>query len=804
MQATFFGARLPLTKTIVLREGEYVITPYPHVSKITSYHATFQSLAELEALLRAHARQGHCLFNGQLTQPLTDESRAGKTLKGAQREWVVFDFDRVPAASAEEAISKFLPSCCQNVSYIVQYSASMFRPGGKSFSGHIFMALASATTEGMLRDWFESINFTQPALEKELTLTDSGLALHWPLDRSAAFDSKLIYIATPRCYGFDSAIDSEAAIRLVKKKLDAVEVPKFDPVPRGTIEGKINALRRQAGLPEKDFRTRTFNVGAEEGEVLVGSDPGMVSDIKPMGEHYIKFNLNGGNSMGYWIDLRNPAVIKNFKGEPWLLTKEIDERLFKSLSVAAPKLVANPPIEDGMEVLAFYATNQNSAIKIGTYSPQREKLELYGSTETASKIWLTEFGVVRPQLQHMFLEFNPKSDIQYVPGSKVVNTFQRTSYMRQEPSSAKPSTASELPPLVGKIIRSILGYPSEDVLVHFLNWLAFIFQRREKTGTAWVLSGRTGTGKSSFIRYILSPLFGSDCVVIKQYGTVGENFNGYLERALFVVFEECDTGSVSNTAELMSKLRHWITDSPVAIRRMNTDSYEAASYANFFFTSNKRTPVEITSDDRRFNIADRQEVEIHFTPNEILALESGSELQVFADVLHRWPVNVALVHKPVMTQAREDMHEATTPINQLIAEAVRSGDLQFFIDRTPTEAEAAADFFGDFNPSGMYRELIDRSIGLAEAGQPAVVKESDLFVLFRTLIPDSRYFQSSKTWRKRHYKSLGLNIEQQHRVGEKRERGLLVTWRKPSDKPPAIEDNGDKVVPIKRKAKERT
>src|SRR5690349_6977960 len=141
MHVTFFGARLPLTKTIVWREGEYAVTAYPHVTRLTSFQNPVTSLADFEAALRAHAKQGHCLFNGQLTQPLIDESRAGKTLKGLPRDWIIFDFDKVPATSAEDAVQKYLPESCQNVSYIAQCSASMFFGKEQFFSGHIIMML---------------------------------------------------------------------------------------------------------------------------------------------------------------------------------------------------------------------------------------------------------------------------------------------------------------------------------------------------------------------------------------------------------------------------------------------------------------------------------------------------------------------------------------------------------------------------------------------------------------------------------------------------------------------------------------
>lgn len=795
----FLGAKLPLTKTIACRDGAFAVAPYPHVSNVTSYHETASNLASFHALLSEHARAAHCLFNGQLLHPLTAESRRGKTVKGAPREWVVFDFDKVDAKDHADVVKKFLPVECQNVSYIAQHSASMFVPGRTQWSGHIFMQLKEPSTGQLLREWFEALNFTIPALRDEISLTDSGIGLHWPLDRSAAYDSKLIYIAPPRTYGFTPTMTAAEAIVLVKKKLPVLKIGAYTPISKAAISVRVNELRKAAGLEELDLRTRPF----EDGEVLVNAEPGTITDIKPMGEHYIKFNLNGGDSMGYWIDLRNPAIIKNFKGEPWLLTKEVDEKLYKQLSKIAGRIVSRPPLDEGAEVLAFYATNQNSKIKIGTIKPAQHELVINNSSETAARAWLAEFGVLQAGfLPHLDLIFDPTSEVQYVPGSTFLNTFSPTGYMMQDKKSAKASKLDELPPVTAKLLQSMLGDPTPEILAHFINWLAYIFQTRKKSETAWVITGRTGTGKGTFVKLVLRPLFGTQNVQNVQFNALSKDFNGYLENAMFVVFEECDTRAVPNVQELQAKLRHYVTDSPLQIRKMQTDHYSADNFTNFLFFANERTPVVVTSDDRRFNVTDRQEKQFLPTPNEYMTLAQGNELEAFADVLHRWPVDEVAVRKVIQTQARQDMHEATTTINQQIADAIRAGDLQFFIDRMPSDIEAQADFYNRFNPLTMFKEKIDIFVEVAAAGQPIVLNDGDLFALFRMLIPDTRFFQDSKTWRRRHYKSLGLDLDAKHRKPgdwNKQVRGILVQWNMPEGlQPKAVPE---KVVPIKQRRK---
>lgn len=796
MHVVFLSGRLPLTKTFAMTNGVLAATPYPHIAKVTSHHEQVSSLAEFHSQLVAHAKRGHCLFGGQLTRPLKGESRAGATAKDS-KAWVVFDFDKVEGKDHADVVKRYLPKECQDVSYIAQLSASMFRPDATLWSGHIFMLLEREVEEQRLRQWFEYINFTNKALTAQVKLSDSEQALHWPLDRTVAYNSKLIFIAPPKCYGFEPTV--KEPIALIKKKRQHLVIAEFNPIDNQTIRQKINELRRDIGLDEISYSLTQF-----EGQwVLDQSAECSIHDIKTSGDHYIRFNLNGGDSYAYFIDLRKPDLIRNFKGEPLLKTEEAAPDLWKSLRKIAPRAVSKPALNEGTEVLAFYATNQASMVKIGLFDHASHDLVLNNSGERAAKAWQAEYGIVGTgMLPHMELVFDPHCDVQYVTGATQINLFKATPYMTRERTNPQPSKLADVPKLTDRIMRSMLGNPTDEVYKHFLNWLAFIYQFRRKPGTAWVMSGVEGTGKGTFVKYILTPIFGQKAVKVVQYGLLNQEFNDFLEHALFVVFEEADVNAADNDAALMAKLRHMITDSEMMIRRMRTDPYPAETYFSCMFFSNKKTPVMTPRHDRRFNVAEWQDARLFFTPNEYALLQTGAELNDVADVLQRWPVDLEAITRVVETEARQRIHEATSSINQLIADAVLAGDLQFFIDRMPSEAEATSDFHNRFNPIGMFQQLIDEYITAAANGAQVLVKDEDLFVLFRTLIPDARYFQDSKTWRKRHYKSLGLEVDKQVRVPgnwDKRARGLLINWQAPTDAPPTKAKTGEGVVPMRRK-----
>ncbi len=204
---------------------------------------------------------------------------------------------QLDAAASQDVVKRYLPKACQTVSYVAQLSASMFRPDHETWSGHIFMMLDKPAEEKHLRAWLESLNFTNKELFAQLRLSDSQQALHWPLDRTVAYNSKLIFIAPPKCYGFDPAI--EESITLVKKAKPTLTIPQFEKIETSQIKQRINDLRSEVGLDPISYDTTVF----EDTLVLREAAEVVLHDVKTSGDNYIRFNLNGGDSYAYFIDL---------------------------------------------------------------------------------------------------------------------------------------------------------------------------------------------------------------------------------------------------------------------------------------------------------------------------------------------------------------------------------------------------------------------------------------------------------------------------------------------------------------------
>lgn len=757
MDLVFLSARIPLTKSIAYsaRDDSYTTAPYPMVTRVTSHQETALTMHDFERLLLEYAAQGHCLLKGQLDQTLVNTSRAGHSIDGPQ-EWIVFDFDKVACTpdfeGALNAISKYLPPCCHHVDCIVQLSASCYNPNTTHLSCHIYMALSPHKSSQELKEWLEWINF-HGALSKELKLTDSQMGLHFPLDRTVAAASKLIYIAPPRLIGYTTQVRN--SIRFVKSTHPVLTIPTVEPMGGDRIRDKINELRRAGGLAEREYRT----VKAHGHDFLVGAEECVIHDISKSGDTYLRFNLNGGDSQAYFVNIREPHIVGNHKGEPYLYTREIAPNFFKSLTKAAQSLSLAPKTGDGIEPLAFYATNKGSSVYVGYYDRVNDDLRLDTSNETAARSWMMSFGVPPTGLlPHMDIEFDMSSNVRYEAGYPIVNVYKQTDFIKDyaDPEEGRrPMNYIEVDGKCPNIMKTIISAHggSHEAVTYFLNWLAHIFQTRQRSNTAWVWHGVQGTGKGMIINNVIIPLFGENVVKQVLYSLIDTKFNAFMDGALFLFVDEASLSHTTDREDLMSKLKNWITEPTIQINEKGLTEHKVKNFVNMIFASNSIKPVVVENSDRRFNVAEHQPMRLIYTPNEYAALATGEELPHFAQLLGQWQVDEAKLLTPYAGEAKGRMYEATHSLVERVARAIQEGDTAFFIDARPSDLQMRIDTLGKPLPVKQYDELIRAML----AGNLTALRREDLYVLFRVVIGNNdRQFPDNNAEQRRTLNKLGL------------------------------------------------
>lgn len=759
MEMTFLSGPIALTKTITYnnRSQEYHTSPYPLVQKVTSFTEHVTTIDDFCAALQEHGGKGRAVLKGNLDNPLVNESRAGHWRKEGT-DWIVFDFDKVDAAptldGALEAITKYLPACCHDVDCIIQLSSSCYRPDATQLSAHVFMLLDRTMDPQALSEWLTWINF-HGALSSQLRLTDSGMALHLPLDRSVCVPSRLIYIAPPRCFGFTPVVDTTFAINDGSRR--RLSIPDFTPVPAAEFSAKINELRQAASLPLREYRLRTIN----DVTTLTDAEPCVVHDIKPSGEGYIRFNLNGGDSLAYYIDLRKPGLIGNHKGEPFLSTEQVAPDLYKALVKTSKTLPPKALASCAIEPLAFYATNRGSQLFIGTYDRENDQLRIDPTVKDAAFSWLAGYGVpLKPNFPHYDLVFDMTSPLRFEDGYPTINLYRQTDLVKQFadiPRTRHVGGQLEehlkgIAPVTHRVLDSVLGNDS-TAMTYFLNWLAAIFQRRERTNTAWVLSGIEGTGKGFVTNYICRHLFGEMAVTQQLYEHVNDKFNEFLEGKLIVSLNEAAMSKSIDASNVMSKLRDWITEPNIVIRGMHKAGRDAVNCSNFIVCSNSKSrPVVIEAHDRRFNFGEYQETRLKVTANELATVTEGLEMAAFAQFLGEIIVDNERLNTPYAGETKARVYEATHNLLDRVARALDEGDVEYFLDVRPSTVQMQTDFASRMLPTREYDDLLRGMIN----GSLTALRHEDLYVLFRMVTISEKTFPETKAQQRQIFQRYNL------------------------------------------------
>lgn len=723
MRVTFLesSAGLRLTKTITPTESK----SYPDVKNVNSFE--FQLPIdddwhdEFAYMLSQHGAKGRCLLKGPLKKQLVNESRAGYSNKIEYSDLLVLDLDnlrldqnvigQVPLTKSNvkniaDEVLKHLGPDFINVSYVAQASSSLGRKHGK-VSMHIFFALSIPLPPKTIKLWLKHINQSTALFKDQLELSSTGQSLKYPLDPSVADNSKLIFISPPdfTAAGLDPFAKPEERIVVVKRPKVTLDL--------ATIVGAINPekvfeegikvkeeLREKSGLKKRQPKLATVNIAGENLEVITNPDKMSISIVNEE-PPYVRCNINGGDSGAYYFNVNDPTYMFNFKDEPVFEIEKADRDFhaavfekYKNSSAAGPDGKAVRPIRP--IVLRDFASD---TLYNGLYDPNSgrfsEAFPLTPTSAGAIQGFMRSHGQAEPDyIPEAKVVFDPpngteKPNLDTVP--YYVNLYHQTPIMDQAIEPETPlaygdgSQVATHCPTIYTIAKHMCGDGQKEV-DHFLNWLAFIYQKKTKTMTAWVFGGVPGTGKGVFVSRVLRPIFGEQHVTMKALENIEEQFNSFMRTAMFLVVDEFrmsdSKGGQGGSTRIADKLKNQITEPTVTIRSMRSNQLELPSFTNFIFLTNRQDAVKIEAGDRRYNVAPRQEKKLVDVYPEIVANLQNieKELPAFAGILKTFKVDEQKARTCLANEAKENMKNVSMSVFDDFCAAFKNSSITPLID----------------------------------------------------------------------------------------------------------------------------
>ena len=677
MKFTFLSAAMPLTKSYAkLPDGTISKSSYPHAYEFTSHVEEIANLHQLEAQLLKHAELGHCLLKGNTSKPLVSESRAGSTSTQDVTNWLCFDIDGLDISTVEDFMTHIgLP----DVSYIIQWSAS-YKVTDDKLRCHVFVLMSTAVSAPLVKQWLMSLNHSVSPLRNGMSLTKTGNSLSWPLDITACQNDKLLYIAAPSFKGMKSPLGTGAKaqprISLVKKKQDVYVFPTTVNAGKNQdlTDKRILELRAEQGMPKRKLSYKTMGGNT----VMVKPDSCDATEIRHE-RGFVYFNINGGDSWGYWHPEDNPQFIYNFKGEPTYLTSELLPDYWKSLQQAGSRESSS-----GQTYLGFSDSVTGVYYK-GTYDKANDELNIVpAKTLIILDHYMRQNGLIMgdfvPEWERTFDPQNPTTvDV----SSKFINLFQLSQYMKQEPRIVK-----QCPPTIFRFIHHALGSDA-NITEHFLNWVAVILQTRDRTLTSWVLHGVQGTGKGVLISHILRPLFGLKQTAAIRMRDLGQQYNGYLRQSFLVYVDEMKASAMMDEHGVMADLKNFVTEPYITVRDMYAAPIEVRNYSNWIVSSNEPDPLSVPRNDRRTNVAKYQPEKFYPTPADLTKWPAdeakiAKEMQAFHDFLFHYPADKTAAATPIQTEDRDILIDIGENAIDTVSAALLDGKMDFLLEQLPT------------------------------------------------------------------------------------------------------------------------
>lgn len=179
-------------------------------------------------------------------------------------------------------------------------------------------------------------------------------------------------------------------------------------------------------------------------------------------------------------------------------------------------------------------------------------------------------------------------------------------------------------------LKNVLCNGNEEYYNYLIAWLAHLFQKPEdKIGTAIVIRGKQGTGKSVVFKAI-GALLGKHYKVADNPRYIAGNFNSHLHDCLLLHLEEA---FFAGDGKLEASLKEMITGDTVLMEYKGKEPIIAKNYARVAITTNADWVVPAGMEERRFFVLQASE-EYMQNAEYFIALHQELENGGYAALIH--------------------------------------------------------------------------------------------------------------------------------------------------------------------------
>ena len=238
-------------------------------------------------------------------------------------------------------------------------------------------------------------------------------------------------------------------------------------------------------------------------------------------------------------------------------------------------------------------------------------------------------------------------------------------------------------PFISHLLDHILSN-DQEVRQHFLNDLAYMVQKRKKLITTYLFQGIQGTGKGTFFDYVIRPIFGEAYTAQGDESRFINQFNSFLVNSVFVLINEIHVDFTNpGGSRIMDKIKQAITDIYVMVEAKGKDvQVNVQNVCTFLFATNEIFSIILPPDDRRFNVAPRQEqqaqTQVWWLPDfEAVKAAIKEQLPSFVFYLKTHQIDYTKIAKTVNNEAKRFLQQLSTTFADDFFVKVHEGDIEW-------------------------------------------------------------------------------------------------------------------------------
>jgi hypothetical protein len=418
-----------------------------------------------------------------------------------------------------------------------------------------------------------------------------------------------------------------------------------------------------------------------------------IRDIPPDHSIYCPFCGLGDERNG---DKHNAVIKINDDGMPYLFCSSCQSRGKGNGGVYNFEKVDGYLYRIGLnDVLLFIDTLKSSYLG----GCIENGLDEFVIRDLGSKEMVTQFckfhGIPSPDVfPRARYELVFDSDLRYDFDAGYVNKYTATEYLKK---ACPAKHVAKMPTYIGKLVDHVLAH-DKDIKDRFYNDMAWFVQNRKKLITSYIMQGVEGTGKGVLFTRVLQPIFGTRYCTQSDQDAFGTQFNSFLTDNVLVLVNEISgnfSASAGKNLSTVEKMKIAITDEYIQIEGKNANRVNGKNGCSFLFATNRRHAITLSENDRRFNVAPRQEVKVSATawwPGfKKLEQYLEGELQEFVWYLKQYAVDEALIGKTVENEPKRVLQLMSQSNADIFFEKVKTGDLTWLWENINTRIGFGAD-----------------------------------------------------------------------------------------------------------------